>query len=120
MDISNGLDCGSVVSIADDLGGASMAYLSINNKITWRNPVDDFGNSLPDYWKNLPQWKEYRANLMEMITRRTRNNSASPAPSGESQKGLFVCLRIGWRESIRILLHQKDRQLFAHCDQSTV
>ena len=43
------------------------AYLSINNKITWRNPVDDFGNSLPDYWKNLPQWKEYRANLMEMI-----------------------------------------------------
>ena len=67
VDISNGLDCGSVVSIADDLGGASMAYLSINNKITWRNPVDDFGNSLPDYWKNLPQWKEYRANLMEMI-----------------------------------------------------
>lgn len=67
VDISNGLDCGSVVSIADDLGGAQMAYLSINNKITWRNPVDDFGNSLPDYWKNLPQWKEYRANLMEMI-----------------------------------------------------
>lgn len=67
VDISNGLDCGSVVSIADDLGGASMAYLSINNKITWRNPVDDYGNSLPDYWKNLPQWKEYRANLMEMI-----------------------------------------------------
>ena len=67
LDISNGLACGSVVSIADDLGGASMAYLSINNKITWRNPVDDFGNSLPDYWKNLPQWKEYRANLMEMI-----------------------------------------------------
>lgn len=67
VDISNGLACGSVVSIADDLGGAQMAYLSINNKITWRNPVDDFGNSLPDYWKNLPQWKEYRANLMEMI-----------------------------------------------------
>lgn len=67
VDISNGLTCGSVVSIADDLGGASMAYLSINNKITWRNPVDDYGNSLPDYWKNLPQWKEYRANLMEMI-----------------------------------------------------
>ena len=67
VDISNGLECDSVVSIADDLGGASMAYLSINNKITWRNPVDDFGNSLPDYWKNLPQWKEYRANLMEMI-----------------------------------------------------
>ena len=44
-----------------------MAYLSTNNKITWRNPVDDFGNCLPDYWKNLPQWKEYRANLMEMI-----------------------------------------------------
>ena len=34
VDISNGLDCGSVVSIADDLGGASMAYLSINNKIS--------------------------------------------------------------------------------------
>lgn len=67
VDISNGLACGSVVSIADDLGGAQMAYLSINNKITWRNPVDDFGNCLPDYWKDLPQWKEYRANLMEMI-----------------------------------------------------
>lgn len=70
-DISNGYTCDSVLSIADDLGGASIAYLSINNKITWRDPVDDIGNSLPDYWKNLQTWKDYRANLQAIIDNAT-------------------------------------------------
>lgn len=70
-DISNGYTCDSVLSIADDLGGASIAYLSINNKITWRDPVDDLGNSLPDYWKNLQTWKDYRANLQAIIDNAT-------------------------------------------------
>lgn len=70
-DITNGYTCDSVLNIADDLGGASIAYLSINNKITWRDPVDDLGNSLPDYWPNLQSWKDYRANLQAIIDNAT-------------------------------------------------
>ena len=62
-----GLSCGEAVSISDDLGGAGVAYLSINNKVTFRSPVDNLGNSLPRYFRNKPEWKAYREQLMTML-----------------------------------------------------
>lgn len=55
------------VNIQNDLGGASVAYLSINNKVTFRSPVDRYGNTLPRYWRNAPVWVAYREQLMTMI-----------------------------------------------------
>ena len=55
------------VSIAEDLGNAEVAYLSINNKVTFRSPVDRFGHTLPRYFRNAPVWVEYREQLMTLL-----------------------------------------------------
>ena len=55
------------MTVNGDLGGADIAYLSINNKVTWRDPVDWYNRSLPRYWRNHPDWVAYRADLMAMI-----------------------------------------------------
>ncbi|MGN0793660.1 MAG: hypothetical protein ACI4MG_04200 [Aristaeellaceae bacterium] len=65
--IEGGLTGADPVSIEKDLGGASVAYLSINNKVTFRSPVDRYGNLLPRYWRNAPVWVAYREQLMSMI-----------------------------------------------------
>ncbi|MBR3763740.1 MAG: hypothetical protein IKK57_04210 [Clostridia bacterium] len=62
-----GLSCGEAVSIADDLDGAEVAYLSVNNKVTFRSPVDYQGNFLPRYFRNKPDWKAYREQLMSLM-----------------------------------------------------
>ena len=65
--IEGGLTGADPVSIADDLGGAEVAYLSINNKVTFRSPVDRYGNNLPRYWRNAPVWVAYREQLKTML-----------------------------------------------------
>ena len=50
-----------------DLGGADIAYLSINNKVSFRSPIDGKGNTLPRYWRNAPSWVAYREALQTMI-----------------------------------------------------
>ena len=65
--IEGGLTDQDVISIAEDLGGAEVAYLSINNKVTFRSPVDRYGNNLPRYWRNAPVWVAYREQLMSMM-----------------------------------------------------
>jgi len=55
------------VNVETDLGGADVAYLSINNKVTWRSPVDKYGNNLPRYWRNAPVWVAYREQLKTML-----------------------------------------------------
>ncbi len=65
--IEGGLTDADVVNVATDLGGATMAYLSINNKITWRQPLKNNGQCLPRYWRNMQNWVDYRADLIDMI-----------------------------------------------------
>jgi len=65
--IEGGLTGADPVSIADDLGGADIAFLSINNKVTFRSPVDRYGRTLPRYWRNAPVWVAYREQLMSMM-----------------------------------------------------
>ncbi len=63
-----GLTDEDVVNVANDLGGVDIAYLSINNKVSWcsvYNPV--LNQTLPRYWRNLKSWIDYRAELTAMI-----------------------------------------------------
>ncbi len=62
-----GLKCGDVVNVATDLGGASIAYLSINNEVTYGQPFDREGHTLPRYWRNTGSWPALRNQLLEMI-----------------------------------------------------
>lgn len=62
-----GLTSADAVNVQNDLGGASVAYLSINNKISWRSPIDNAGNNLPRYWRNAPSWVAYREELMALM-----------------------------------------------------
>jgi len=65
--IEGGLTSADAVNVQNDLGGATVAYLSINNKVTWRDPIDGNGNSLPRYWRNHPTWVAYRETLKALI-----------------------------------------------------
>ena len=62
-----GLTSGEAVNVETDLGGASVAYLSINNKVSFRSPIDADGNNLPRYFRNLPTWVAYREELKGLI-----------------------------------------------------
>lgn len=62
-----GLKCGDVVNVATDLGGASVAYLSINNEVTFGQPFNRKGNTLPRYWRNTGVWSKLRYQLLDMI-----------------------------------------------------
>jgi hypothetical protein len=66
-DHTNGLTSADVVNVDEDLGGADVVFLSINNKINWRDPVNAAGDKLVRYWRNTPEWKAWRAQLMDMI-----------------------------------------------------
>lgn len=66
VDLKGGYKCGDVVSIENDLGGATMAYLSINNKASFRTPINDYLQDLPRYYRNLDQWIAYRAELKKL------------------------------------------------------
>ena len=65
--IEGGLTDADAVSIADDLSGADIAFLSINNKVTFRTPVNRYGQNLPRYWRNAPMWVAHREQLMTMM-----------------------------------------------------
>ena len=62
-----GLTSADAVNVQKDLGGADIAYLSINNKVSFRSPIDADGNVLPRYFRNTPSWVAYREALQAMI-----------------------------------------------------
>ncbi len=64
---TDGLTGADVVNVQNDLGGVDIAFLSINNKVTWRSPIDAKGNNLPRYWRNMASWVAYREALMALI-----------------------------------------------------
>ena len=62
----NGFVFGEPLSIAEDLGGADVALLFIRSKATYYLPFSD-GTELTRYWRNTPQWKEFRTTLQELV-----------------------------------------------------
>ena len=64
----NGFGFGQPVSISEDLGGADVALLFIRSKATYYQPFRD-GTTLTRYWRNLPEWKEFREVLQELMLR---------------------------------------------------
>ncbi len=62
-----GLTSADVVSVADDLGGVDVAYLSINNKVAWCTPLRSDGSTLPRYFRNTPTWLAWREQLMTLL-----------------------------------------------------
>ncbi len=56
-----GIACGEAVNLD------GICFLSINNKVSWRDPVTDDGATLPRYWRNAGEWPAYREKLMELI-----------------------------------------------------
>ena len=65
--IEGGLTSADAINVQTDLGGADVAYLSINNKVSFRSPIDADGNNLPRYFRNLPSWQAYREQLKTML-----------------------------------------------------
>ena len=65
--IEGGLTSADTVNVETDLGGADIAYLSINNKVSFRSPIDNKGTTLPRYYRNMPEWKAYREQLMTLM-----------------------------------------------------
>lgn len=63
---ADGFAFGEPVSIADDLGGADVALLFIRCKATYYQPFRD-GSALTRYWRNKPDWKEFREGLQELM-----------------------------------------------------
>ncbi len=63
----NSYTSADVLSVANDLGGADVAYLAINSKATYRTPLDNTGIYAPRYWPYLAEWREYREGLKAMI-----------------------------------------------------
>ena len=61
-DTENGFVFGQPLSISRDLEGADVALLFIRSKATYRQPFRD-GSELPRYWRNKPDWKDFRKNL---------------------------------------------------------
>lgn len=58
---------GVPVSIADELGGAEMAILFIDSRITYRQPYFNDFDFAPTYWRNMPTWKSFRNALIQML-----------------------------------------------------
>lgn len=57
---------GEPLSISEDLDGADVALLFIRSKATYYLPFPD-GSELTMYWRNTASWKEFRANLQELM-----------------------------------------------------
>ena len=64
--VEGGLTDQDAVNVQNDLGGADIAYLSINNKVTYRDPITG-DLKLPRYWRNQSEWIAYRDSLMAMM-----------------------------------------------------
>lgn len=62
----NGFVFGEPLSISQDLGGADVALLFIRSKATYYLPFPD-GTELVRYWRNTPEWKEFRRTLQELV-----------------------------------------------------
>lgn len=65
---ADGFTFGQPMSIGDDLGGANTALLFIRCKATYYQPFRD-GTALTRYWRNRPEWKEFREGLQELLPR---------------------------------------------------
>lgn len=63
---ANGFEFGKPVRIEEDLDGADVALLFIRSKATYYLPFPD-GTELTRYWRNTPQWKEFRKTLQELV-----------------------------------------------------
>lgn len=62
----NGFVFGEPLSISEDLGGAETALLFIRSKASYYLPFSD-GTELTKYWRNKPDWKEFRKTLQELV-----------------------------------------------------
>ena len=62
----DGFVFGEPLSISQDLDGADVALLFIRSKATYYLPFAD-GSELTKYWRNKPDWKEFRQTLQELI-----------------------------------------------------
>ncbi len=60
---------GEPVSISESLNGQDVALLFICNHVTYRQPCLGDTGYLTRYWPNLPEWKEYREELMGLLER---------------------------------------------------
>lgn len=56
-----GVACGEAVNLD------GVVYLSINNKVSWRSPINADGANLPRYWRNAPSWVAYRESLKTLL-----------------------------------------------------
>jgi len=65
-DTEHGFVFGEPLSISRDLDGADVALLFIRSKATYRQPFRD-GTELPRYWRNKPDWKQFRQNLTMLM-----------------------------------------------------
>lgn len=61
-----GFTFGEPLNIEDDLGGAQVALLFIRSKATYYLPFPD-GTEMTRYWRNKPDWKEFRKTLQELV-----------------------------------------------------
>lgn len=57
---------GEPVDIETELDGADVALLFIRSKATYYQPFAD-GTEMTRYWRNIPQWKEFRQTLQELM-----------------------------------------------------
>ncbi len=64
--MEDGFVFGEPVDIEAELGGADAALLFIRSKATYRLPFRD-GTTLTRYWRNKPDWKEFREGLQELL-----------------------------------------------------
>ena len=64
--MQGGFEFGVPLSISRDLGGADVALLFIRSKATYRQPFRD-GSELTRYWRNTPQWKQFRQDLTTLM-----------------------------------------------------
>ncbi len=57
---------GQPMDIETELNGADVALLFIRSKATYRLPFRD-GTALAEYWRNKPDWKQFRQDLMLLM-----------------------------------------------------
>lgn len=65
-DLGEGFRFGHPISIQNDLGGDTKVLMFVNNIVTFRNPIVDWGQELTRFYPNLPHLVELR-NQMESI-----------------------------------------------------
>lgn len=63
---SSPIPFGEPMSISRDLDGVQVALLFIRSKATYCLPFKD-GSEPAEYWRNKPEWKEFRSTLQELM-----------------------------------------------------